>query len=425
MLDIQFIRDNQTAIRAAIRNKQIDVDLDRLLIVDDDRRRLIGQIDAARAQRRQLAAANRGADRQAATDIKTTVNQLNQQLKPVLAEYDDLIYKVPNLPTDDTPIGSEESDNQVLRQFGQIPEFDFTPKPHWDMVGFIDEPRAVRISGQRFAFIKGDLVRLQFAVLQFGLDVLTDELIIGEIIAANDLDVSSKPFLPILPPTMMRTDSYRATARLAPAEQTFKLANDDLWLTGSAEHSLCAYHMGETLDEADLPIRLLGYNTAYRREVGSAGRDTRGIIRQHQFDKLEMESFSHPDHSYTEHLLMVAIQEYLMEKLDQPFQTVLKCTADMGGPNRRGVDIETWMAGIGAYVETHSADYIGDFQSRGLQTFFRDRDRRRRLVHTNDATVFCQRPLVAIIENNQMADGRIRVPAVLVPYMKGQTHLKP
>ena len=201
------------------------------------------------------------------------------------------------------------------------------------------------------------------------------------------------------------------------------MADDDLWLTGSAEHSLCAYFMDETVTEADLPIRFVGYNTAYRREVGSAGQDTRGAIRQHQFDKLEMESFCHPDLGLEEHKLMVAIQEYLMEQLEQPFQTVLKCTADMGGPNVRGVDIETWMAGQKLYRETHSADYLGDYQARGLKTFYRSQAGGRQLVETNDATVFAQRSALAIIENNQQADGRIRIPAVLKPYLNNREYL--
>ncbi len=178
--------------------------------------------------------------------------------------------------------------------------------------------------------------------------------------------------------------------------------------------------MNETLALEDLPVRLVGYNTAYRREVGSAGKDTRGIMRQHQFDKLEMETFSTPETSFDEHRFMIAIQQYLMEELELPFRTVLKCTFDLGGPNIRGVDIETWMPGQAVFMETNSADYLGDYQTRGLNTKFVDSDKVKRLVHTNDATVFCQRHVVAILENNQMAEGRIKVPTVLQSYLKGR-----
>ena len=425
MLDIQFIKDNLPAVQAAIKNKQIEVDLDRLLVLDDRRRALIGQVDQLRHQRRQLAGGQLTAGDQArARALKDQISQLQSELKQVQADWSQLLYLVPNLPSDDTPVGSGEADNRILKQVGQIPRFDFEPKAHWDMANFVDEARAVRICGQRFTFLKADFVWLQLAVWHFCLDVVTDSKILGRIIADNQLKTTDKPFLPMAPPTMLKTEAYRMTGRLQPAGNSFRLADDDLWLTGSAEHSLCAYYQGETLTEDQLPVRLVGSNTAYRREVGSAGRDTRGIIRQHQFDKLEMESFSRPDQALAEHQLMIAIQEYLMTRLEQPFRTVLKCSADIGGPNVRGVDIETWMTGQQVYRETHSADYLGDFQARGLATFYQPADGSpRQLVHTNDATVMCQRPLAAILENNQLADGRVKLPAVLKPYLKGREYL--
>lgn len=424
MLDIQFVRQHRDQIAAAIKNKGADVDLDRLFAVDDQRRGLIAQVESARSQRNQLAAEDgQDADRLKARQLKDDIAGLEAELRTVQEEFDRLLYEVPNLPSQDTPVGSGEDDNQIVRKHLEPPTFDFNPKPHWDMTRFFDEDRAAKISGSRFTFYKGDFVRLQLALVQYGFDVLADRDILRSIIDANGLDVSDKPFEPVGPPTMMRTAAYRATGRLQPAEQTFRLADDDLWLTGSAEHSLCAYFLNETLDESDLPIRFVGYNTAYRREVGSAGRDTKGAIRQHQFDKLEMESFCHPKQGLAEHKFMIAIQEYLMESLEQPFQLVLKCTADMGGPNIRGVDIETWMAGQKLYRETHSADYLGDYQARGLKTFYRGSDGQRQLVETNDATVFAQRAALAIVENNQQADGRVSVPAVLKPYLNNKEYL--
>ena len=424
MLDIQFVRQHRDQILVAIKNKGATVDLDRLLAVDAQRRHLIGQIELARGQRKQLAAeAGKEADRQQARKLKDEIAQLEAELRSVQEEFDQLLYQVPNLPSDDTPVGQSEDDNLVVRKHLDPPVFDFQPKPHWEMPQFIDEERAAKISGSRFTFYKGDFVRLQLALVQYGFDVLADQKILRSLIDAHGLDVSDKPFEPIVPPTMMRTAAYRATGRLQPAEETFRLADNDLWLTGSAEHSLCAYFMDETVDEADLPIRFVGYNTAYRREVGSAGQDTRGSIRQHQFDKLEMESFCHPDRGLEEHKLMVVIQEYLTEQLKQPFRTVLKCTADIGGPNIRGVDIDTWMAGQNLYRETHSADYLGDYQARGLKTFYRRPDGSRQLVETNDATVFAQRTALAIIENNQQADGRVRVPDVLKTYLNNREYL--
>ena len=424
MLDIQFIRQNQDVVRAAIKNKAVEVDLDRLIKVDNQRRQLIQQLETVRGQRNQLAAdSGPAADRQQARDLKSKIAKLEAELSPIQEEFDQLLYSVPNLPSEDTPIGQSADDNQAIKTHLKPPKFDFKPKPHWQMPQFLDQDRATRISGSRFTFYRGDFVLLQLALVQYGFDVLGDREILAKIIADRGLEVSDKPFLPIGPPTMMRTAAYRATGRLLPGEMTFRLADNDLWLTGSAEHSLCAYFIGETIDEADLPVRLVGYNTAYRREVGSAGQDTRGAIRQHQFDKLEMESFCRPDRGLAEHHLMIAIQEYLVEQLDQPFQTILKCTADIGEPNIRGVDIDTWMAGQGQYRETHSADYLGDYQARGLKTFYRTASGDRQLVETNDATVFAQRTALAIIENNQLSDGRVRVPSVLRRYLNNREYL--
>ena len=420
MLDIQFIKDNQEAIAAAIKHKAVVADLPKLLELDQQRRELIIELESLRQERNKLAASGPSQATDEGRQLKVTISRLEKKLAPLEESFQAELYRIPNLPSEDTPVGSSEDDNKVLYSFGNKPEFDFRPKAHWEMEAFFDEERAVRLSGKRFTFLKGDFVFLQLALIQYGFDVLTDRQVLSSILKRRQLNLSDRPFLPLLPPTMMRTKPYLATNRLQPKEVTFKLAEDDLWLTGSAEHALCAYHLGETLPEDDLPVRLIGYNTAYRREVGSAGKDTRGIIRQHQFDKLEMESFSTPETGFDEHCFMIALQEYLMESLEIPFQTVLKSTFDMGGPNIRGVDIESWMPGQGVYRETNSADFLGDFQARSLNTKFVGADKVKRLVHTNDATVFCQRHLVAILENNQTADGRVRVPGVLRPYMKGK-----
>ena len=423
MLDIKFIRDNQSAIKKAIEDKQIEADLDKLLQLDDQRRQIIQAIEDLRQKRNKLASQPDESQVELARQVKQQISEQSARLSQIQEAYDQELYKIPNIPSSDTPIGSTEADNKVLKVVGDLPKFNFEAKPHWQMPDLIDEARAVRISGARFAFLKGNFVRLQLALIQYGFDVLTDEEILKSIISQQKLNLDSKPFLPILPPTMMRTKPYLATNRLQTQGDTFKLADDDLWLTGSAEHSLCAYFLGETLEAKDLPVRLVGYNTAYRREVGSAGKDTRGIIRQHQFDKLEMESFTTPQASLDEHYFMIAIQEYLMEQLDIPFRTVLKCTGDMGGPNIRGVDIEAWMPGQNLYRETNSADHIGDFQARGLNTKF-IQDGQKVLVHTNDATVFCQRHIVAIIENNQLEDGSIKVPKVLQKYLNNKEVLR-
>jgi seryl-tRNA synthetase len=222
-----------------------------------------------------------------------------------------------------------------------------------------------------------------------------------------------------LPPYMIKTASYDAMDRLEPREERYKIEGEELWLQGSAEHTLGSMHADEIFDEKDMPVRYVGFATSFRKEAGAAGKDMEGIIRMHQFNKMEMESFSLSEHAAAEHLFMIAVQEYLMEQLGLPYRAVMKCTADIGKPNARGVDIDVWLPGQNKYRETHTADYMTDYQARRLNTRVRRTDGTLQLIHTNDATVLSQRPLIAIIENYQQADGSVRVPVVLQPYMGG------
>jgi seryl-tRNA synthetase len=256
--------------------------------------------------------------------------------------------------------------------------------------------------------------------MQYGLDRLSDKKFLAGIIKENKLKISDKPFEPILPPAMARTEVYDSTARLDKEETTYKLADDDLWLNASAEHTLAPMFSGEILDNDDLPKRYVGYTTAFRREAGSYGKDTEGIIRLHQFNKLEMESFTKPEDGVSEHIFLAMIQRKLMEELEIPYQLIQKCTADIGGPNASGWDINCWMPGQDAYRETHTADYMTDYQARRTKTRYRDSEGKTELVHTNDATVFSERPLIAIIENNQTKEGDVKVPKVLQKYMGGK-----
>jgi seryl-tRNA synthetase len=253
--------------------------------------------------------------------------------------------------------------------------------------------------------------------------VLTNKETIKKIVQEFGIDTVSKPFIPVLPPAVARTEVYIATGRLNKEEQTYKLEDDDLWLNASAEHTLAPMYMNETLNEADLPLRYVGYTTAFRREAGTYGKDVEGIIRLHQFDKLEMECFTKAEHGLNEHLLQVAIQEYLVRQLKLPYQVLEKCTADIGFPNAKGVDIEIWMPGQNKYRETHTADFISDFQARGMQTRVKT-DKGTEYAHTNDATAFAAgRMLVAIMENYQTKEGIIKIPDVLQPYLGGQSQL--
>lgn len=432
MLDIRFIRENAELVAEKSKQKGYNVDIRKLLELDEQRRLLMSDIEMVRAERNKLADAAKGQQPSAEAvekgkHLKQHLTDCEARLKPIEEEYWKLLKAVPNMPADDVPVGTSEEENVVAKEWGDKPKFDFKPKPHWEIGesrGWIDKERAAKVAGSRFAYLKGDLVRLQFALMQFGLDVLTNEETLKKIIQVAGLkDVSSKPFVPVLPPAVARTEVFEATGRLNKQEQTYKLEDEDLWLNASAEHTLAPMYMNEILDEPDLPIRYVGYTTAFRREAGTYGKDTEGVTRLHQFDKLEMETFDLPEDSFNGHLFMIAIEEYLMQQLELPYRLLNKCTADIGRPNARGVDIEAWFAGQDRYMETHTADYITDFQARGMQTRLRRKNGEIELVHTNDATAFSQRPLLAIIENFQTADGKVAVPKALQLYMHGQTEI--
>lgn len=432
MLDIKYIREHADAVQEnAHRKGYTHVNIDELLRLDSSRRELQQAADALREKRNTVSSRMKGgrpSDELIAEgrEIKDELTAIEANLKAAESFFVDALKKVPNMALDFVPVGATEDDNVVIRMVGEKPQFDFEPKSHWEIGqhrDWIDKERAAKVAGARFAYVKGDLARLHFALIQFGMDTLANEEVIKKIVQDNNLQVSTKPFTLVMPPAVARTEVYDATGRLNKEEQTYKLADDDLWLNASAEHVMAPMYMGETLDEAQLPIRLVGYTTAFRREAGTYGKDMEGILRLHQFDKLEMESFTTSETGLEEHKLMVAIQEYLMGQLKIPYQVLQKCTADIGGPNATGVDIDAWLPGQDKYRETHTADYITDYQTRRMQTKVRRKDGSLELAHTNDATAFSQRPLVAIIENFQKADGTIQVPEVLRPYMGGRETL--
>lgn len=330
------------------------------------------------------------------------------------------------MPLKSVPVGSTENENVVIKSVGEKPIFDFKIKNHASIAeakGWIDRERAVKIAGARFVYIKGDLVRLEWALNRYGMDVLSNSNVLEKIAKENKLDVSSKAFVPVLPPAVAKKEVFEATGRLNREEQTYKFEDVDLWVNASAEHTLAPMYMSETLNEDELPIRYIGFTTAFRKEAGTYGKDTEGMFRLHQFNKLEMESFCTPESSLSEHLFMVAIQEYLMQQLGLPYHVLEKCTADIGRPNAKGVDIEAWLPSQETYRETHTADFIGDYQSRAMKTKLKLKDGTTKFVHTNDATVFAQRPLIAIIENYQTKDGDVLVPEVLQPYMNGKKEI--
>lgn len=429
MLDILFIRENAELVQKKSEQKGYKVSVAELLELDTERRTRLTQIEELRARRNALTGDMKGQkpseDQLAAgKQLKEELATRETELKNVQEKYDTLLKAIPNMPTDDVPVGASEDENVVARTVGETTAFDFEPKNHWEILepkNMLDKVRAAKISGSRFAYLKGDLVRLQFAIMQWVLETLGDEVVLQKLIAENQLNVSSKPFTPILPPAMLRTEPYIASARLNAEEVTYKIEQDDLWLNASAEHTLCTMYWNEIIPEVELPIRYIGYSTSFRREAGTYGKDTDGMFRMHQFDKLEMEVFSTAETGLEEHKLLIAVQEYLVQQLGLPYRLLQKCTFDIGKPNARGVDIDCWFPGQATYRETHTADYMTDYQARDLHIRTKRANSETELVHTNDATAFALgRIMAAVVENNQQADGSVRIPEVLRPYMGGR-----
>lgn len=423
MLDISYIRTHAKEVRQAALNKNSDVDIDELLRLDEERRSLQQQLDTLR-QKKNVTSAVLG--KPSATTIvagrerKQQIQTLESQAEAITKAFRTLHATVPNMPAPEVPVGLDAAANQVLRQVGELPQFTFTPQPHWvlgERLGVIDSQRAGKISGSRFSYLLGPLVQIQFALVQHALEVLTDQEKLQEIAAGAQLDVATTPFIPVLPPVFIRPEIMQQMDRLEPKDDRYYIESDDLYLIGSAEHTLGPLHLQETIPVVNLPLRYVGYSTSFRREAGSHGKDVRGILRQHQFDKLEIESFTTSATSDVEQLFIVAIQEYLLKSLGLVYQVVINATGDMGKPDYRQFDIETWMAGQQTYRETHSSDHMTDYQARRLQTKVQ-LDTGNEYVHMNDATVFAMgRMLIAIMEHYQQADGSIAVPPVLHQYL--------
>lgn len=431
MLDISYIQKNRDFLIEVVKNKKVFVDIDGLLAVYEQRQNILQQVESLRAEKNSIAQQMKQMPTftdnekqnliQKGKDIKDKLQVLEDDFNELDYIYQEEMYKVPNIYSDDTPIGLSEDENVVLRQVGERPELTFTPLEHWQLgknLDLIDTEKSAEVSGARFAYLKGDLVMMQFALIQWVMSILQNSNTIQDIANQAGLgNISYKGYTPVLPPVLMKPEVMKRMGRLDPIDDRYQTTEDGLMLVGSAEHTLGPLHMDEILEKKNLPLRYVGYSSAFRREAGTYGKDMKGILRLHQFDKIEIEVFSDKDSGFEEQDLILAIQEYLMQQLELPYQVVLKCTGDMGTPDIRAIDIETWLPGQNQYRETHTSDYMGDFQARRLQTRYKDSDGNKHFVHMNDATVFAiGRILIAIMENYQQADGSIVIPKVLRSY---------
>ena len=434
MLDIKFIRKNKEEVAEAIKNKNISLDLERLLELDKEKVKLLQEIEELNSLKNDLndlikktkSDGERKEIIEKGKNIKTKLEIKEPEYKKIKKEYEDLADKVPNVFSEDTPIGKDETENKVIRKSGEPPKFSFKPKDHMalgEALDIIDTKTAAVVSGSRFNYVKNEAAMLQFALIQFVFNLLTDRKIIAKL-AKKTNNPSNKPFIPVVPPAMVKEDIMKKMDRFNPIEDRYYLKEDKLLLAGSAEHSLGPMHISQILKEEDLPLRYIGYSTAFRREAGSYGKDTKGILRCHQFDKMEMESFTIPKHGKAEQDFIVAVQEYIISQLKIPYQVVAICSGDMGKPDFRQIDIECWVPSQNKYRETHTSDYMTDFQARRLNTKVKMSNGETELVHMNDATAAAVgRMLIAIIENYQQADGSVKIPRVLQRWMPGKIEI--
>lgn len=405
MIDIDLIRTDPDRVTTGVKAKGFAIDLHKIRVLDETRRDLQQQIDALRAKRNQLSvdeAKTQG------VSLKKELAILEEKERAVAGELEQLLLHIPNLPARDVPIGDGESANRVIRTVGIKPQID-NPKDHLELglaLDLIDMERAAKVSGSRFNFIKNELVLLEFALIRYAFDMALKH-----------------GFTPMLTPELVNRATVLGTGYLPHGEAEVYKTQDDLYLIGTSELALVAYHAGELLAEQELPKRYVAFSSCYRREAGTYGKDTRGILRQHQFMKVEMVSLVTPENSEAELEKILAIEEEVMQGLGLSYQVVQMGTGDLGMQAAKKFDIEAWLPGQQAYRETHSCSNTTDFQTRRLNIRFR-RDRpvkavatggATEFVHALNGTVVSQRPLIAILENNQQPDGSIRVPDVLVP----------
>ena len=412
MIDVKLLREDPERVATALARRGYARDeVDRLVALEARRRELIAEVDTARNEQKTASKAigsaspdERPALIAAASEVKERVAGLEASLAEVATEFETALATVPNLPHPDAPDG-QEGDGVVLRTVGERPAFDFEPRDHVDLLepaDAIDLQRGAKVSGARFAYLKGEGALLEFALVRYAMDV-----------------AQRHGHVPVIPPVLVREEAMYGTGFLPTDEQQiFKTAEDDLYLTGTSEVPLAALHMDEILEPDELPIRYVGFSTCFRREAGTYGKDTRGIFRVHQFDKVELFSFVAPDASSEEHERLLGIEEDVLSGLGLHYQVVDIPVGDLGASAARKFDIEAWLPGQQAYRELTSTSNTTDYQARRLRARIRQTDGDNVLVHTLNGTALAvQRTIIALVETHQREDGTVAVPEALQPYL--------
>ncbi|HLJ80665.1 MAG TPA: serine--tRNA ligase [Ktedonobacterales bacterium] len=422
MLDLAFIRDHPDLIKEVAERRHAAVDVDALLAVDRDLRETRRAAEDLRAEQNRLNKAIReaGSDKEArerhiarGREVAASLKELEPRERELEAQLRALWLLVPNIPDASVPEGAGEEDNVEIKRIGEPRQFGFEPLDHVTLMnglGMLDIERGVKVAGSRSYVLKGDVTLLELALLQFALD-----------------RVSRKGFIPLSVPAMAKEFCFFGNGQFPRGrDQTYALPEDELFLVGTAEVSITGMHSGEILREQDLPIRYVAWSPCFRREAGTYGKDTRGIFRVHQFEKVEQYVICRADHeeSVRWHEELLAIAEELVQALELPYRVVNICTGDLGDAKVKGYDLECWIPSEGRYRETHSDSYFHDFQARRADLRYRGEDGVVRYVHTlNNTALASVRTIIALVENHQQADGTIRVPDALRPFLAGRAVL--
>jgi seryl-tRNA synthetase len=412
LLDLKLIRDDPDAARAALARRGPDeaAAVDRLLELDARRRSLVTEVDGLRAEqkRRGKEVAQSPPERRAEVlaglkELAAGLDLVEARLRAADAELQDLLARVPNLPDPSVPAGGEE-DSVELRRVGTVRTLDFQPRDHLELgelLGAIDTARAAKVSGARFGYLTGPGAMLELALVRFAMERL-----------------ASAGFVPMIPPVLVRREAMYGTGFLPTDEQQlFRTADDDLYLTGTSEVPLVSYHADEILDPGTLPRRYVGFSTCFRREAGSYGKDTRGIFRVHQFDKVEMVSFVLPEASTEEHELLLAREEEILGALEIPYRVVNIAAGDLGGSAAKKYDCEAWIPSQGTWRELTSTSNCTDYQARRIACRVREPGGNRPVHTLNGTAIAVGRTIIALLENHQQADGSVRVPSALQSYL--------
>lgn len=416
MLDIKFIANNPEVVKKAARDKNMPVDIDRLLSVYEDVKRVTSQVDTLRGERNSLSREIpklSGEEQQQeiirVRDLKDEISVLESKLSVIKAEYEELMLLVPSVPMPEVPIGKGEEDNVELRRVGEIPEFAFEFKDHVDLaeaLDIVDISRAVNMAGSRSYMLKNEGALLELAVTRLVIDRLR-----------------SKGFTLLTVPVLVREQALVGTGFFPLGrDQTYAVPEDELYLVGTSEVPMVAYHQGEILSYRDLPRRYTALSTCFRREAGTYGKDTRGLYRVHQFQKVEQVVFCEADDDLALelHLELLGNAEEILQALELPYRVALACTGEIGVGQVRKHEIETWMPSRNAYSETHSCSTLNDYQSRRLNIKYRDKDGKSKFCYTlNNTGIASPRILIPLLENHQNEDGSVNIPRALQPYMNG------